>query len=127
MEVLEVGKTYTKTRVFTLEENDDFTKLSQYVGKHHTVPNEDDEYMNQGLLTATLPTWLGGEYNIIMYRMEFNFRRPVYTGDAITAAITVDSAEKKKGRTHYHISFECTKEDGTVVLDGIFLGVPFEE
>ncbi len=39
--------------------------------------------MAHGLLTATLPTKLGGDLNYIARTMEFEFLRPVYAGEEL--------------------------------------------
>jgi len=45
--------------------------------------------MVHGLLTATIPTKIGGDMNFIAREMKFQFYRPVFAGDTITCACTV--------------------------------------
>ena len=45
--------------------------------------------MVHGLLTATLPTKIGGDLNLIANEMIFRFHRPVFAGDTIRCEVTL--------------------------------------
>lgn len=94
---------------------------------HHIVPDEHGKTMIQGLLTATLPTKIGGDLNYVAREMVFDFHRPVYVGDTVTVVVTVQKVERKKAdRLHLEILWECKNQDGHVVLSGSSHGVIFD-
>lgn len=125
----QIGQSFTYERTFTKEDVKDFIALSHYTGRHHEVENEDGEVMIQGLLTATLPTHLGGEYDLLVYRMEYNLLRPVYTKDRISCEITVADKKEKREKTHLDLTFVTTNQRGEEVLTGLLKAVVlhFEE
>ena len=55
--------------------------------------------MVHGLLTATIPTKIGGDMNFIAREMKFQFYRPVFAGDTIGCEVTVVKLEPS-ARTH---------------------------
>lgn len=122
----EEGDTRSYTRTFTNEEVRAFADLSKDEGYHHVVEDGDGTLVVHGLLTATLPTKLGGELNFVARTMDFEFPRPVFTGQAITCEATTESVDPRDGRYDVQFSFECTNESGDVVLRGESEGVVFE-
>ena len=82
--VLKVGQRLTWERTFTEEDVRQFAEVSGDRGAHHVEPGPDGRVMVQGLLTATLPTKIGGDLNFIAREMTFEFLRPVFSGDAVT-------------------------------------------
>ncbi|EGS31195.1 hypothetical protein HMPREF9130_0314 [Peptoniphilus sp. oral taxon 375 str. F0436] len=92
------GQEFTYERSFTKEDVKGFIDLAHYTGRHHEEENQDGEIMIQGLLTATLPTTLGGEYDLLVYQMLYDLTKPVYTGDHIICQIRIDQAEEKETR-----------------------------
>lgn len=117
------GDTSTYSRTFTNEEVEQFAALSKDEGYHHMVGDEEGQVVLHGLLTATMPTKLGGEINYLARTMEFEFPRPAYTGVEITCETTVERVEERDGRTELESSFICETEDGDVVLRGRTEGV----
>ena len=91
------GDTLSWTRTFTAEDIALFAKLSGDQGEHHLMPNEHGRLMAHGLLTATLPTKIGGDLNLIAREMTFRFHRPVFAGDTIECVVTLTSAEPGDG------------------------------
>jgi len=79
--------------------------------------------MVQGLLTATIPTKLGGDMNYIARRIVYDFVRPVFTGDTITCEGTVEKVEPAEGRLNVFLSFVCRNQDGKEVLRGTTEGI----
>lgn len=77
---LAVGKKIRFERLFTKKDVEIFTQVSRDEGDHHIEPDEEGRLIVQGLLTATLPTKVGGDYNVLARTMNFEFLRPVYTG-----------------------------------------------
>ncbi|MGV3487672.1 MAG: FAS1-like dehydratase domain-containing protein [Tuberibacillus sp.] len=120
---LNAGDVIIFERTFTKEDVATFTKVSQDEGRHHIHPDEQGRLVIQGLLTATLPTKVGGDYNVLARTMNFEFLRPVFTGDTVKCAVTVDEFQKKKDRTHITASFICTNQHGKEVMKGNFSGV----
>ncbi len=78
----------------------------------------------QGLLTATLPTKIGGDNNVLARTMNFEFLRPVFTGDAIICEVTIEEFEKQaNNRISILASFLCANQNEKQVLRGSFSGV----
>jgi len=117
------GETNTYTRTFTTEEVQQFAELSNDEGYHHLVGDEDGQVVLHGLLTATMPTKLGGEIDFLAQPMEFEFPRPAHTGVEITCETTYESIQKRDDRIELEASFLCETEHGDVVLHGRSEGV----
>lgn len=122
---IEEGLVVTYERTFTPEEVREFADLSGDEGYHHLVAGQSGDLMVHGLLTATLPTKVGGDIDYVARTMEFEFPRPVYTGEAITCKLTLDSVAETEGRTELDTSWVCTNEDDEVVMRGSSSGVVF--
>ncbi len=121
---LKVGKIIQFTRKFTKEDVEKFTEVSKDEGDHHTTSDEVGRFVVQGLLTATLPTKVGGDYNVLARTMNFEFLRPVFTGDTIVCEVTIDQYEQvKENRMAITTSFVCTNQHEKIVLKGNFVGV----
>ena len=121
---LKVGDVISFERTFTAEDVELFTKISWDEGTHHVTPDEQGRLVIQGLLTATLPTKIGGEQNVLARTMNFEFLRPVFTGDTINCEVTIDTYEKQENnRTAIQASFICTNQNKKQVLTGLFAGV----
>lgn len=87
------------------------------------VPDARGRIMIQGLLTATLPTKLGGDLNYIARRINFEFLRPVFVGDTVTCEGTVLSVAESEDRFEVSMSFKCTNQEGKDVLQGRTEGI----
>lgn len=121
---LQVGEVIHFERTFTIEDVELFTKVSRDEGDHHTTPDEMGRLVIQGLLTATLPTKVGGDHNVLARTMNFEFVRPVFTGDTIVCAVTIERYEKQDNdRISITTTFECTNQHDKTVLTGNFEGV----
>ena len=87
-------------RTFTKEDVVLFTKYLKDEGVHHVTPDEQRRFVVQGLLTSTLPTKIGGDYNVLARKMDFEFLRPVFSGDTIRCDVTIEQFElDEKHRT----------------------------
>jgi len=62
-------------------------------GVQHVTPDDQGRLMVQGLLTATLPTKIGGDINFIARQMIFQFHRPVFSGDTVQCDVTIVELE----------------------------------
>jgi len=127
---LQVGDTIQFERTFTKDDVKNFTEVSKDEGEHHREPDELDRLVVQGLLTATLPTKVGGDYNVLARTMHFEFLRPVFTGDTIRCDVKIERLEKTKQNKHRMsilAKFHCTNQHGKEVLNGYFSGVILTE
>ncbi|WP_435365117.1 FAS1-like dehydratase domain-containing protein [Haloarchaeobius sp. DYHT-AS-18] len=123
MQVPEAGDTDTFTRTFTREEVREFAALSGDEGTHHVEPDEDGRLLVHGLLTATLPTKIGGDYDVLAREMDFEFPRPVYTGEEITCRWRFEHVTERKSRYILSARAVCRDESGEVVLRAQVTGV----
>jgi acyl dehydratase len=113
-----VGETHTLERTFTVEEVQQFGDLSGDDQPRHTVPDEEGRVMVQGLLTATMPTSIGGDLEFLAHAMNFQFRRPVFTGEQITCELTNDAVSERADRYDLVVDVVCENEAGETVLTG---------
>lgn len=122
---LKIGDIITFERSFTVKDVQLFTEVSCDEGAHHITPDEQGRLVIQGLLTATLPTKIGGDANVLARTMNFEFIRPVYTGDTIKCEVEILEYEwhENKNRTSIGTIFMCRNQDGIEVLKGSFSGV----
>jgi len=110
-------------RRFSADDIKTFAELSGDKGVHHTEADSQGRIMVQGLLTATIPTKLGGDMNYIAKHIVFDFVRPVFVGDTITCEGTVQKVEPAEGRLNVSLSFVCHNQDGKEVLRGTTEGI----
>lgn len=121
---MQIGDIIRFERTFTKEDVEQFTTISGDEGNHHIKPNEQGKHMIQGLLTATLPTKIGGEYNVLARTMNFEFLRPVFTGDTILCEVSIAHYEKQtNNQALIRTTFSCVNQKGIEVLNGDFSGV----
>ncbi|GIN91274.1 enoyl-CoA hydratase [Siminovitchia terrae] len=123
---LKVGDIILFERTFSVRDVGLFTEISGDKGNHHIIPDEQGRLVIQGLLTATLPTKVGGDNNILARTMNFEFLRPVFTGDTIICEVKIEKYERQKNnRTAISASFSCENQNEKEVLKGNFSGVIF--
>ena len=115
---MRIGDTISWSRTFTEEEIRLFAELSGDIGEHHFVPDEHGRIMAHGLLTATLPTKIGGDVNPIAREMTFRFHRPVFAGDTIDCVVTLTGVERGEAYTNLVTEWRCTNQDGKEVMTG---------
>ncbi|HKT22579.1 MAG TPA: hotdog domain-containing protein [Nitrososphaerales archaeon] len=120
---LAIGQKSTYTREFTREDVTSFAEISGDRGMHHMVPDSRGRIMVQGLLTATLPTKLGGDLNFIARKMTFEFLRPVFVGDTITCEGVVVKISESEDRLDVSMSIACRNQEGKEVLRGETEGI----
>lgn len=68
-----------------------------------------------GLVSAVLGTKLPGPGTIYLSQT-LQFRAPVFVGERVKATVTV--VDKREDKPIYTLSTVCSKDDGTVVLEG---------
>jgi len=120
---LEVGSRSGWSRVFTVEDVRRFSEVSGDRGVHHVELDAHGRLMVQGLLTATLPTKLGGDLNYLAREMLFEFLRPVFTGDRLDCVSTATKVERQPGRTYAEFAISCTNQAGKEVFRASTKGV----
>ena len=120
---MKAGDTLSWSRTFTEDDIRLFTRLSGDAGEHHLVPDDQGRLMAHGLLTATLPTKIGGDMNLIAREMTFRFHRPVFVGDTITCLVTLISAEPADGYLRIVTDWVCTNQHGKEVMTGSGSGI----
>lgn len=122
--LLKVGDIITFERTFTVRDVELFTEISGDEGIHHITPDEQGRLVVQGLLTATLPTKVGGDHNVLARTMNFEFLRPVFTGDTINCEVKIEKYERQENnRTAIIASFLCKNQNGKEVIKGDFSGI----
>jgi 3-hydroxybutyryl-CoA dehydratase len=120
---MQIGEVISWQRTFTEEDIRLFATLSGDQGVHHLQPDERGRLMAHGLLTATLPTKIGGDINFIARELAFAFHRPVFAGDTITCEVTVTVVEPVEKYFNLGTSWVCRNQDGKEVMTGRAHGV----
>lgn len=120
---MKIGDTLTWSRTFTGDEIRLFASLSGDEGVHHLVPDEHGRLMAHGLLTATLPTKIGGDLNFIAREITFQFLRPVFAGDTIECVVTLMELEPSDQLTRMSSKWVCRNQHGKDVMTGEARGV----
>ena len=120
---MKIGDLISWQRTFTEAEIRDFARLSGDEGEHHLVADEHGRLMAHGLLTATLPTKIGGDMNFIARQMTFEFHRPVFAGDTIECEVTLVELEPGDRYTRVMAQFVCRNQSGKEVMTGQTSGV----
>src|SRR5215813_13448870 len=109
---MNIGDKLSWRRTFTEEDIQLFARLSGDQGEHHLVPDAQGRLMAHGLLTATLPTKIGGDVNLIAKQMTFRFHRPVFAGDTIECVVTLTSVVPGDGFLSLDTDWRCTNQHG---------------
>jgi len=120
---MEAGDKLSWSRTFTEEDIRLFSKLSGDEGVHHLVPDEKGRLMAHGLLTATLPTKIGGDMNFIARELNFRFHRPVFAGDTIDCEVELVELEPGEEFTTVVTKWVCQNQHGKEVMTGEARGV----
>ena len=120
---MQVGDVISWQRTFTEEDIRLFARVSGDAGEHHLRPDEHGRLMAHGLLTATLPTKIGGDINLIASEMTFAFHRPVFVGDTITCEVTVTEFEPQEKYFKLKSTWICRNQHGKEVMTGGGRGV----
>ncbi len=104
-----------------------FAELSGDKGRHHLERDEKGRLMAHGLLTATLPTKLGGDLHYIAADMTFEFLRPVYADEELLCLGTIETVKAEPRRWAVSFSFVVTNPNKKRVLTGTTHGVIYRE
>jgi len=120
---MQVGDVISWQRTFTEDDIRLFAKLSGDTGEHHLVADERGRLMAHGLLTATLPTKIGGDLNFIARELTFQFERPVFAGDTIVCDVTLTQLESAESFLQVVSTWVCRNQNGKEVMTGHARGV----
>ncbi|HKS28712.1 MAG TPA: MaoC family dehydratase [Pyrinomonadaceae bacterium] len=120
---MKIGDVISWERTFTEEDIQLFGRLSGDEGSHHTRPDEAGRLMVHGLLTATLPTKIGGDINFIAREMRFLFHRPVFSGDTVRCEVRILELEEADGFYQLKSGWSCRNQHGKEVMSGEATGV----
>ena len=120
---LQPGMSFEWKRDITEEDIRLFTEISGDRGVHHTRKDPQDRLLAQGLLTATMPTKLGGDLDFLARTMSFEFLAPVYSGDVLACRGVVDSIVAQTTRWKVKLSFVVVNQAGTSVMKGFSIGM----
>ena len=120
---MKVGDVVSWERTFTEDDIRLFNKVSGDQGVHHVTPDEKGRLMVHGLLTATVPTKIGGDMNFIARELKFQFHRPVFAGDKVTCVLTVVEFDPGEQYTTMRTDFVCTNQSGKEVMSGYAQGI----
>ncbi|NKE37691.1 dehydratase [Natronococcus sp. JC468] len=121
------GETHAFERTFTTEDVRQFAELSRDTQDRHTELDAEGRLLVHGLLTATLPTKIGGDLEVLASSMDFRFRRPVYTGERITCTWTYEDVLEREDRYELAIDVACENEAGETVLTAAVEGLIWKE
>ena len=120
---MKIGDIIEWSRLFTMDDAQNFTSISKDEGEHHLVPDGQGRIIIQGLLTATLPTRVGGALNFLARNMTFEFLKPVYVQDTITCTVTIVELRESRHGTRMKADILCKNQKGVEVLSGSTSGV----
>lgn len=120
---LSIGDSFTVDRSFTKSDVERFIDISGDKNSHHVVPDENGRLVVHGLLTATLPTIIGGQLNLVAKEITLDFIEPVYTGDQIKCNVIVAELEERAYGVKVRAEFICTNHYSSPVLKGHVFGI----
>jgi len=120
---MKVGDKVSWERTFTEDDIHLFNEVSGDQGVHHVTPDDLGRLMVHGLLTATVPTKIGGDMNFIAREMKFQFHRPVFAGDTVTCVVTVVEFAPAPQYTNVRTEFVCRNQHGKEVMTGYAVGI----
>jgi 3-hydroxybutyryl-CoA dehydratase len=120
---MQIGETLSWRRTFSEADIRLFAQVSGDEGDHHLAHDEKGRLMVHGLLTATLPTKVGGDMNFIAREMTFRFHRPVFAGDTLECVVILTAAEPGEGYTTVASEWRCTNQHGKEVMTGSASGI----
>jgi 3-hydroxybutyryl-CoA dehydratase len=120
---MQVGDIISWQRTFTEDDVHRFRHVSGDAGIHHVRPDKQGRLLVHGLLTATLPTKIGGDLNFIAREMTFQFHRPVFVGDTVQCDVTITALEPAEQTTRMSAQWVCRNQDGQEVMSGQAHGV----
>jgi len=110
------GDVFTWARTFTKEEVHEFGELTHNKAAFHVEENAHGQIMAYGLLTASIPTKIGGDLNYMARQMTLEFIRPVFTGDTIRCELCITKVTATGERQKVEMEVRCCNQHDTEVL-----------
>lgn len=120
---MDIGDEFISKRTITEEDIRLFGKLTGDEGIHHVETDVQGRLMAQGLLTASLPTKIGGDLNFVAREMTFRFVRPVYAGDTIECRVTITDVREETEVVNVSSRWTCVNQRGKEVMNGSAEGI----
>ena len=117
------GESVSYARTFTIDDVLAFAAVSRDRGTHHVEAGKDGRLLVHGLLTATIPTKLGGDMDYLAQEMTLRFHRPVFIGDEILCNCRAAKVEDRGDRTYVEFEIRCKNQHGKEVLTGSTMGI----
>lgn len=117
----------TYERTFTVEEVREFGELTGDDQPIHTELDEDGRLVLQGLLSGSLMTKIGGDLNYVARTIEFEFLKPVRTGETLTCEWRVESRTDREDRYLLENDVVYRDESGEVIIDAGTTGLIWKE
>jgi len=114
--VFEIGQVLTHERSFTDDDVLDFQRVSGDEGRHHVTPDATGRRVVHGLLSACIPTKIGGDLDYLAREMTFEFLRPVFTGDTIRCRLEITEVVRETDRTRLAMVGACHNQSGKEVM-----------
>ena len=121
------GDVFTHDRTFTVEDVREFGQITGDQQSIHTDPDTDGRLITQGLLTGSLLTKIGGDLSYIARTLDFEFLRPVYTGEPITCEWTVESRTEQEDRYRLENAIVFRNEADQVVIEAETTGLIWKD
>lgn len=110
------GDVLSAERTFTVDEVRDFGRITGDDQSIHVDADDDGRLIVQGLLAGSVMTSIGGDLNYIARTMEFEFRKPIRTGQAITCDCTVVSKTEREDRYLLDFDVQFSNDRGETVI-----------
>jgi len=117
------GDTFEVKRVFTKADVERFVEMSGDRNPPHVIPDEKGRLVVHGLLTATLPSIIGGRFSVIARAFQIEWFKPVYTDEEITCKITFEKLEYQEARIKTTAVFDTYNQNAEKVASGYFFGL----
>lgn len=121
------GETHAFERVFTVDDVRRFADISKDSQPRHVESDSEGRLLVHGLLTATMPTKIGGDLEVLARTMEFTFHEPVYTEETITCSWTTETVTEHDDRYALSASVVCRNDDDAVVMTAEIAGLVWKE
>lgn len=121
------GETHTYERAFTREDVRQFAEVSGDTQPRHVEPDDEGRLLVHGLLTATLPTKIGGDLEVLATRMDFHFERPVYAGEPVTCTWRNERVTERDDRYELLVDVTCETGAGGEVLTATIEGLVWKD
>jgi 3-hydroxybutyryl-CoA dehydratase len=119
------GDRFIVTRTITRKDIVDFAKVTKDYNPVHfddrfAKVKKFDGTISHGLLAASLLTEIGGQIGWLATEMNFQFKKPVYTGDTICCEMVITDVDDA--------GFACAKAvitnvDSAVVIESVLKGL----